>query len=155
MRARKRIGLRGSTSKAGQSLSKYRTPVRLVASPCPVPVPPQSRRWTITVPGAIGAALGFVLGTLGWFAVGFGQATVCTDFNEAPHACDALYHWLDVGFIGQWVLLLVSGFLLAFGVWGRPRSRTPASIAAWVTVALAVGWYGFYYHFAYLSFKVH
>jgi hypothetical protein len=99
--------------------------------------------------------LGFVLGTLGWFGVSFGQATVCTDFNEAPHACDALNHWLDLGFIGQWFLLLVSGVLLAYGFRGRPRSRTPASRAAWVAVALAIGWFSFYYHGAYNSFKIH
>jgi hypothetical protein len=117
-------------------------------------VPPQSRRWAVIVPGTIGAALGFVLATLGWFGVSFGQGTVCTDFNEAPHACDALYQWLEVGFIGQWVLALVSAFVLAVGL-RRPQSRTPASIAAWVTVALAIGWYSFCYHGAYNSFKVH
>ena len=115
---------------------------------------PQWRRWTVIVPGATGAALGAVLGTLGFFGVAFGQATVCTDFNEAPHACDGLYRWLEVGIIGQWVLILVSAFLLAFGL-RRPQSRTPASIAAWVTVALTIGWYGFYYYGGYHSFKVH
>jgi hypothetical protein len=95
-----------------------------------------------------------VLGTLGFFAVGFGQATVCTDFNEALHACDGLYRWLAVGFIGQWVLAFVSAFVLAVGL-RRPQRRTPASIAAWVMVALAIGWYSFYFHGAYHAFKVH
>lgn len=117
-------------------------------------MPPPSRRWTVIVPGTIGAALGAVLGTLGWFGVAFGQGTVCTDFNDALHACDGLYRWLEVGFIGQWVLILVSAFVLAVGL-RRPPIRMPASIAAWVTVALAIGWFGFCYHGAYNSFKVH
>ena len=95
-----------------------------------------------------------MLATLGWFGVSFGQGTVCTDFNEAPHACDGLYRWLEVGFIGQSVLILVSVLLLAFGL-SRSQSRMPASIAAWVTVALAIGWFGFYYYGGYHSFKVH
>jgi len=95
-----------------------------------------------------------VLGTFGFFGIAFGQGTVCTDFNEAPHACDALYSWLKVGLIGQWVLVLLSVFLLAFGL-RRPNSRTPASIAAWITIALTTGWYCFYFHGAYHSFRVH
>jgi hypothetical protein len=117
-------------------------------------MPPQPRRWTIIVPGAIAAGLGVLLGTLGFFGVSFGQGTVCTDFNEAPHACDALYHWLEVGFIGQWVLVLVSAFVLTYGL-RRPQSRTAASVAAWVMVALTIGWYAVYVHGAYHSFKVH
>jgi hypothetical protein len=95
-----------------------------------------------------------VLGTLGWFGVGFGQGTVCTDFNQAPHACDALYNWLKVGLIGQWVLVLISGLVLAVGR-RRPQSRKAASIAAWVVVGLTVGWFSFCYLGAYHSFKVH
>jgi hypothetical protein len=117
-------------------------------------VPPQQRRWTVIVPGVIAATVGAVLGTLGWFGVAFGQGTVCTDFNEAPHACDGLYNWLEAGLVGQWVLILVSALVLAVGLM-RPQSRTPASIAAWVTVALAVGWFSFCYHFAHVSFKIH
>lgn len=116
--------------------------------------PPRSWRWTFIVPGRLAAALGAVLGTLGWFGVSFGQGTVCTDFNEAPHACDALYNWLKVGFIGQWVLVIVSLVVLVVGR-RQPQSRTAASIAAWITVALTVGWYSFYYLGAYHSFKVH
>jgi len=117
-------------------------------------MPPEPRRSTIVLPGAIAAGLGAVLGTLGWFGVAFGQATVCTDFNEAPHACDALYKWLEAGIIGQWVLVLVSALVLAVGL-RRPQSRRPASIAAWIMVALTIGWYAFYYLGAYHSFKVH
>jgi len=117
-------------------------------------VPPETRRKPVIVPAVLAAALGAVLGTLGWFGVGFGQGTVCTDFNEAPHACDALYNWLKVGLIGQWVLVLISGLVLAVGR-RRLQSRKAARIAAWVMVALTVGWFSFCYLGAYHSFKVH
>jgi hypothetical protein len=78
----------------------------------------------------------------------------CPTETRANLGCDALYRWLAVGFIGQWVLAFVSAFVLAFGL-RRPQRRTPASIAAWVMVALAIGWYSFYFHGAYHAFKVH
>lgn len=114
----------------------------------------QWRRWTVIVPGAIGAVLGVGLGTLGFFAVGFGDATACTDFNEALHACDGLYRWLAVGFIGQWVLVALSASVLVVGL-RRPQRRAPASVIAWVGIGLAVGWYSFYFHGAYHAFNVH
>jgi len=106
------------------------------------------------VPGVIGAAFGALLGTLGWFAVSFPQDTVCTDFNEAQHACDALSVWLGVGFIGQWALALVSAFLLARGL-RRPQNRPLVSVFAWLTVVIAIAWYSFYYYGASHSFNHH
>lgn len=116
--------------------------------------PLERRRWTIIAPGTTGVALGVALGSLGWFGVAFGQGTVCTDFNEAPHACHALYRWLEIGFIGQWVLVLASAVLLALGL-KRPQKRTRASIAAWATIVMAIGWFSICYHGTYDSFKVH
>lgn len=115
---------------------------------------PHWPRWTIILPGSAGCAVGALLGTLGWFSVSFGQATICTDFNEGPHACDGLNAWLEAGFFGQWVLVLASAILLAVGL-RRPQSRRPVSIAAWITSALAIAWFGFCYYGAYHSFKVH
>ena len=112
------------------------------------------REWTIIVPGTLGIALGALLGTLGWFGVSFGLGSDCTDFNEAPNACNGFYRWIGVGFVGQWVLVLVSVFLLVTGR-SQPQSRRLMSVAAWVTPAFAVAWYAFYYHGAYHSFKVH
>ena len=98
--------------------------------------------------------IGVVLGTLGFFLASFGQATECTDFNEALHACDGLYRWLAVGFVGQWVLAVVSALALVVGL-RRPQRRRSASLTAWVTVGLAIGWYSFYFLGAYHAFKVH
>ena len=55
----------------------------------------------VAVPAGIAVGLAILLGTVGYFGVGFGLATSCTDRFEAGHRCDSLYHWLDAGAIGQ------------------------------------------------------
>jgi hypothetical protein len=97
---------------------------------------------------------GGALGTLGFFFAAFGNGTYCTDFNEAPGACDALNRWLAAGFIGQWVLVVVAAALLTIGLrW--PRSRPKVAVSGWVTVAATIGWYAFYFYGAWHSYKVH
>jgi hypothetical protein len=120
-------------------------------------VPESSRwqRWTVIVPVIIGTVLGGFLGSLGDFGMAFGMGTVCTDFDETPHApyaCDALYGWLAGGFIGQWALVATGAVLLVVGL-KVPRLRLQMAVAAWATVGLSIAWYGLSYYGAYHSYK--
>ena len=98
------------------------------------------RRWTVILPGAIAGTAAIALGTLGMLGASFGLTSECTDFNEAAHACTALYLWLGAGFIGEWALVLATGGLLAIGL-KRPTARRQVAISTWITCALAVAWY--------------
>jgi purine-cytosine permease-like protein len=76
----------------------------------------------------IGVAVGLclVLGTLGWFAVGFAVMTDCTnaylcDETGCP-PCDTTASWINVGGVSQLVLAAVGIAVLA--VSGRPRRST-------------------------------
>jgi hypothetical protein len=94
--------------------------------------------------------LGLLLSTVGLFFVSFGNGTMCTTYYETGHHCDPLNRWLEIGRIGQGVILAGSvGVLVAAPVF-RAKRRAMA-IAAWCTVALAVTWYVAYAIGAYLS----
>jgi hypothetical protein len=116
------------------------------------PTAPPAR--AVVVPGVIAVTLGAALGTIGAFGAGFGMGTDCTDFSQAPHACDGLTRWLDAGLIGQWALVLVAAILLTIG-YRRPLTRRPLAAATWVAVILTIAWYGFYYYGGYHSYRHH
>jgi hypothetical protein len=91
---------------------------------------------------------------VGFFYAAFGMGTYCTDFNPAPGACDALNRWLAAGFIGQWVLVIITVAILAIGLWW-PRSRRRMAVGSWVSLAAKIGWYAFYFYGGYSSYRVH
>jgi hypothetical protein len=108
-------------------------------------------RLTVIVPGAVAGTIGFALGTVGSFSAAFGMGTVCTDFNP-PHACAVLNRWLITGFIGQWVLVIVTAVLLVIGL-KRPQSRQRIAIAGWVIVAFTIAWYVVYVYGGWHTYK--
>jgi len=116
------------------------------------PEPSRWGRWTVIVPGSLALSWAAFWGSIGNFGMAFGMGTVCTDFDEAPHACDALYGWLTAGFIGQWALVAIGTAVLVVGL-KAPRFRPKMAVAAWATLALSIGWYGLYYYGAYHSYK--
>jgi hypothetical protein len=101
---------------------------------------PSRRLRAVVLPATIGMLLGFLLSTVGFLFVSFGNGTTCTTDYETGHHCDALNRWLEAGLIGQGVILAASvGALLAAPVF--PAKRRAIAIAGWYTVALAVAWY--------------
>jgi hypothetical protein len=70
----------------------------------------------VVVPAVVAGWMGLALGTMGYWFVGFGIATSCTDVHESVHGCDAMYRWMHVGRIGQWVLVLPVIAMLVVGL---------------------------------------
>jgi hypothetical protein len=97
----------------------------------------------VILPAAVSGAVGLLLGSLGFFFVGFGAGTMCTDFYETGHHCDALYRTLLTGLIGQWTIVGATVAVLVIGL-VRPAKRLAMAIIAWGTVVLAVAWYAAY-----------
>jgi len=105
----------------------------------------------VVVPALAAGGVGLALGTMGYWFVGFGIATSCTDVHESVHGCDAMYRWLHVGRIGQWVLVLAVIAALVVGrVW--PASRKVIAVTTWALAVLAVAWFAFYMYRANSSF---
>ena len=105
----------------------------------------------VIVPALVAGWVGLALGTMGYWFVGFGIATSCTDIHESVHGCDAMYGWMHVGRIGQWVLVLpVIAVLVVGRAW--PASRKVIAISSWALAALALVWFAFYMYSAYNTF---
>ena len=101
----------------------------------------------MVVPALAAGGVGLALGTLGYWFVGFGIATSCTDVHESVHGCDAMYHWMHVGRAGQWVLVLPVAALLVLGL-AWPASRKVIAVGTWALAALALAWFAFYMYSA-------
>lgn len=98
-------------------------------------------------PALVAGGMGLVLGTMGYWFVGFAIATSCTDVPGSVHGCDAMYHWMHVGRTGQWVLVLavIAGLLVGLA-W--PASRKVIAVSTWALAALALAWFAFYMYSA-------
>lgn len=98
----------------------------------------------LSITGVVLLVLGIltsaVLGTLGWFAVGFGVMTdctneySCTDTGCAP--CDTASRWITAGGLTQ-LALVVAGVLVLVLVWGR-RAVRPGTLVVGGVVLIAV-----------------
>ena len=118
-----------STAGAGQSRREARRPS------------------AVLVPALISGCVGLGLATTGFSLVGFGIATSCTDEHESLHGCDAMYRWMHVGRIGQWVLVLPVIAVLVVGL-AWPASRKVIAVGTWALAALALAWFAFYMYSA-------
>jgi hypothetical protein len=100
-------------------------------------------------------AVTLLLGTLGWFAAGFGITTSCTDdFNcidTSCAPCAAERAWVNAGGTGQWVLALAAAVLLVLGR-RRPDWRRGTTITVSALIPLAVAWFAFWVAMARRSF---
>lgn len=67
---------------------------------------------------AIGSSL--VLGTIGWFMIGFGILTDCTNNYSCTETgcppCETTGRWINVGAIAQWVLAGTGVLVLRAGL---------------------------------------
>lgn len=86
---------------------------------------------TLTVVGivilSVAIATSLLLGTLGWFAVGFGTMTDCTnDYSCTTTGCTPCAtagRWINAGGVAQWVLAGTGIAVLVRGLRGRQRRR--------------------------------
>lgn len=102
---------------------------------------------TVVAPASVAGILGVLLATFGYSLVGFGIATVCTDWHVTDNGCDAMYRWMHIGVIGQWVLVIIVILLLVVGLI-LPRSRKIMAISIWAISPLALAWFVFYMYSA-------
>lgn len=98
------------------------------------------------VPGAVLLSLAiagcFLLGTLGWFMIGFGMMTDCTNNYSCTTSgcspCGTAERWINAGGVAQWLLAGVAGVLLFRGVRDRRALRLVVSGAAVLALSVAV-----------------
>ena len=100
--------------------------------------------------GLVSAAIGtsLLLGTLGWFAVGFGTMTDCTSKYDCTETncppCAATLHWINAGGIAQWVLAGTGAVVLARRRRAQPHPdlafRGAALLAASVLTMVGTTW---------------
>ena len=99
--------------------------------------------WTIVLPGTVALAEAVVLGTFGWWGVGFGVGSNCTDDfscgSTSCAPCASFNAWWIAGGIGQWALAVAALALLVLGL-RRPARRRIAAIVTWPLIPLAIGW---------------
>jgi len=86
----------------------------------------------------------FLLGTLGWFVVGFGTGSTCTDDFSCGSGscapCATAHAWVSAGGIGQWVLATATVVMLVAGM-RRPGWRRAATIATCALIPVAGAWF--------------
>jgi hypothetical protein len=101
------------------------------------------RSWLIGLV-SVAWAVTFVLGTWGWFAVGFGIGSSCTDDFSCGYdscaPCAKAHAWVTAGGIGQWVLAAAGVVFLVVGL-RRPVWRPAATIAACGLIPIAAIWF--------------
>jgi len=100
-------------------------------------------RWTVVLPGSLALVEAVALGAVGWWAVGFGVGSNCTDDfscgSTSCAPCASFNAWWVAGGIGQWVLAVAGLALLVLGL-RRPAWRRFAALAAWSLIPLAIAW---------------
>jgi len=104
----------------------------------------------VAMPAGAAMGLAMVLAAVGYFGVGFGMATSCTDF-ETGHRCDALYHWLDADAIGQIAIAVTAAAVIsiAHGTNVSARLLRPISLALiplsliWIVITSILGYLSF------------
>jgi hypothetical protein len=100
--------------------------------------------WSAVLAGTAATAVSGLLGSLGWFAVGFGAGSNCTDdfscVSTSCAPCATEDAWVIAGGIGQWALVGASVTLLVLGR-RHPARRPVATIGACALIAVALGWF--------------
>lgn len=90
---------------------------------------------TVLLSLAIGVCL--LLGTLGWFAIGFGMMTDCTNNYSCTETgcppCATTERWINAGGITQWIL---AGAGLGLAIWGIVRTKDGSRLAVGALVLL-------------------
>jgi hypothetical protein len=89
-----------------------------------------------------------LLGTVGWFAVGFGTMTDCTNnyscSTQSCQPCAGAGRWINAGGIAQWLLAGLGVSLLIRGVHDARVSRLMVGaaviLAASVITAVGTSW---------------
>jgi hypothetical protein len=102
-----------------------------------VPVDPGNT--AVALPAGIALGLAMFLGTIGYVGVGFGMATSCTNEFENVHRCDALYHWLEAGAIGQLVIAFAAAALIII-IRKIPQRERILSAMAVLLIPLSLAW---------------
>jgi hypothetical protein len=93
------------------------------------PVDPPSSMGVALLAG-IALGLAVLLGVVGYFFVGFGMATTCTDRFLSGDRCETLYHWLNANAIGQLIIAVTAAALIiAVRRTPRRRQRTLCAVA--------------------------
>lgn len=102
-------------------------------------LPPDADYTAVAAPAGISLGLALLLGTVGYFFVGFGMATSCTDKFENVHRCDTLYHWLTAGAVGQFAIAIASAALIVIAKrTSGPQRRLRAF--SWPLIPLSLAW---------------
>lgn len=99
--------------------------------------------WTVRVPAGLAGGLAALLGSLGFFVVGFGVGSNCTDQFDCGRdtcaPCASSFSWINAGAIGQWALVVAVIVLLIVGL-RRPFLRRIMAIGLWGVVPVSWGW---------------
>jgi len=89
---------------------------------------------------SVAIATSLVLGTVGWFAVGFGMMTDCTNNYSCTETgcspCSATERWINLGGAAQLLLAVVGGVVLVAGL--RARLRTALVVGGAALLATSV-----------------
>ncbi len=93
-------------------------------------------------------AVCFLFGTLGWFSIGFGMMTDCTNnYNCTTTGCEPCAHagrWINAGGIAQWVLAVLGVVVLVRGVrakrWGQLMFGGAAIVVISVLTLVGTTW---------------
>lgn len=113
------------------------------------PVPPGYA--AVAMPAGAAMGLAMVLAAVGYFGVGFGMATSCTDMFVTGHRCDALYHWLDADAIGQVAIAVTAAAVIAIAH-GTKVSEGLLRPVALALIPLSLMWIVITSILGYLSF---
>jgi hypothetical protein len=99
--------------------------------------------WTVRVPAGLAGGLAALLGSLGFFVVGFGVGSNCTDQFDCGRdtcaPCASSFSWVNAGAIGQWVLVIAVIVLLIVGL-RRPLLRRIMAVGLWGVVPVSCAW---------------
>jgi hypothetical protein len=105
--------------------------------------PPPWRPWTVELPALLALAVTVPLGSLGWFILGIGVGTGCTNHYSCGSVfcppCRVAETSVDAGGGAQWLLAVAALALLIAGL-RRPAARRRLAVWAWALTPLAIAW---------------